>query len=88
MFLKTAILELPKFKGLCHFLGQKTVIREKLFLGAFCHKGKFIFLKSTQKGGHFDTHINLFQGKKKFLPLFSGFRKFWAPRMSFLPKTI
>jgi hypothetical protein len=36
----------------------------KTFLGAFCHYGKFIFLKSTQKDGHFDTHIDLFQEKK------------------------
>jgi hypothetical protein len=40
------------------FLGQKTVVREKLFLGAFCNQGKFIFLKSTQKDGHFDNYID------------------------------
>jgi hypothetical protein len=61
------------------FWAKKTVNREKLFLGAFC-KGKLIFLKSSQKDGHFDTHIDLFQ-EKNVLTLCSGFRKFWAPRM-------
>jgi hypothetical protein len=51
------------------FLRQKTVIREKLFSGAFCHKGKFIFLKSTQKDGHFDTHNDLFQEKNFYDPI-------------------
>jgi hypothetical protein len=46
------------------FFWAKNSYSGKNFLGAFCHKGKFIFLKSTQKDGHFDTHIDLFQEKK------------------------
>jgi hypothetical protein len=45
------------------FFWAKNSYSEKTFLGAFSHLGKFIFLKSTQKGGHFDTHIDLFHEK-------------------------
>jgi hypothetical protein len=41
--------------GRCHFFQAQSVFLEELFLGAFCHKGKLIFLKSTKKDGHFDT---------------------------------
>jgi hypothetical protein len=47
------------------FWAKKTAIREKLFLGAF-----FTFLKSTQKEGHFDTHIDLLQAN--FLPAYAN----------------
>jgi hypothetical protein len=32
----------------------------KTILGAFCHEGMFIFLKSTQKDGNFDTRYDPF----------------------------
>jgi hypothetical protein len=35
---------------------RKIFILEYLFLGAFCHKGKFIFLKSTKKSTSFYTN--------------------------------
>jgi hypothetical protein len=46
------------------FSGPKTVIRD-------CHLGKFIFIKSTQKDGHFDTRHDPFWEEKKLHPLLS-----------------
>jgi hypothetical protein len=39
------------------------------FLGAFCHKGKFIFFKYTNNSASFDTH-KVHIVKKKFWDLY------------------
>jgi hypothetical protein len=45
-------------------------ILNSFFLGAFCLKGKFIFLKSTLNSASFDTHKAHIM-KKKFGPLYT-----------------
>jgi hypothetical protein len=45
-----------------------------LFIGAFCHSGKFIFLKSTLNSASFDVWQDWDQ-KKKFRPLLGALPK-------------
>jgi hypothetical protein len=48
------------------------------FLGAFCHWGKFIFLKSTLNSASFDTHQPHHNVKKNVWPLYRAWpRKTW-----------
>jgi hypothetical protein len=49
---------------------MKTFILEYLLLGAFCHIGKFIFLKSTKNTASFDSHEVHIVKKKISLDLY------------------
>jgi hypothetical protein len=42
----------------CVFSSNVPVILQWLFIGAFCHKGKFVFLKSTLNSAVFDSLHN------------------------------
>jgi hypothetical protein len=60
MHLKKLIKKTENFLGTLPFFQDKHGKSGSTFLGAYCHQGKFIFLKSTQKGTFFVTQHELF----------------------------